>query len=126
MRGEVLFAHDSVTAALPLIKSGRLRPLAVTGQERLQSLPDIPTYEEAGVKGMGITVWYCVMAPARTPKAIVDKLDKELTKMLSNAEVLARLRAVEFQPFPLDASRFKPFFADELKFWQRFVAESRR
>lgn len=126
IRGEVLFANDSIAAALPLIKGGKLRALAVTGRERLKSLPNVPTFEEAGIKGMDITVWYSVMAPAGTPKAIIDRLDKELTKMVANPEVRARLSAVEFQPFALDAAKFKPFFTEELAFWRRFVAESTR
>lgn len=126
MRGEVLFAVDSAPAVLPLVKNERLRALAVTGASRLPSLGAVPTFAEAGMEGMNIVVWYSVMAPAGTPPAIIERLDRELARMHADPEVLARLRSAEFQPMPLTSERFRPFFTEELRFWRQFVAESRR
>jgi tripartite-type tricarboxylate transporter receptor subunit TctC len=126
MRGEVLFAVDSAPAVLPLVNNGRLRALAVTGESRLESLGTVPTFAQAGMEGMNITVWYCVMAPAGTPPAVIDRLDRELAKMHADPQVLARLRSAEFQVMPLTSERFRPFFAEELRFWRQFVAESSR
>lgn len=124
MRGEVMFANDLVAAALPHIKGNRLRGLAVTGPSRVGSLPDVPTFSEAGVQGMDITVWYCLMAPAGTPRPIIERLDRELARMNTDPNVLSRLKAVEFDPFALDSMKFKPFMSEELKFWRQFVADS--
>jgi tripartite-type tricarboxylate transporter receptor subunit TctC len=126
MRGEVLFAVDSAPAVLPMVNGGRLRALAVTGASRLDSFGGVPTFAEAGMPGMNLVVWYSVMAPAGTPAPIIERLDRELARMHADPEVVARLRAAEFQPMPLNADRFRPFFAEELTFWRRFVAESRR
>lgn len=125
-RGEVLFANDSIPATLPHLRGGRLRALAVTGAERVESLPDVPTFAEAGVPGMDITVWYALMAPAGTPAAVIDRLDAELTRMHADPAVRQRLHQAEFEPLALGAARFRPFFAKELSFWRQFVTDSGR
>ncbi len=78
------------------------------------------------MSGMGISVWYSLMAPAGTPRSIVDRLDSELARLNRDPAVQARLKQAEFQPFGLDAAQFRPFFSDELAFWRRFVVDSAR
>ena len=82
--GQVLFATDSLTAALTHVRSGKLRVLAVTGTQRLPSLPDAPTTAEAGYAGVNATSWFAVFAPAATPKPVIDKLTADLKKVVEN------------------------------------------
>ena len=124
MRGEVLFAHDSVAAALPMIRNGQLRALAVTGDTPLGALPDVPTYTDAGIEGMGVIVWYSLMAPAGTPQPILDTLQAELVKIQKDPAVIERLKEREFDPFAVNGSEFEAFFDEELKFWQEFASRS--
>ncbi|WP_157813748.1 Bug family tripartite tricarboxylate transporter substrate binding protein [Sinorhizobium meliloti] len=122
MRGEVLFAHDTVAAALPMIKSGQLKALAVTGEKRLASLPDVPTYKEAGIDGMNITVWYGLMAPAKTPAPVLEKLHTELAAMMKDPKVLERLKSQEFEPILLSGADYTKFFRQDAAFWKKFTA----
>ena len=76
-RGEILFSTDTPPAVLPLIRGGKLRPLMVTGERRLQVLPDVPTLQELGFPGVNLGVWWALMAPVGTPSAVVDRLGSE-------------------------------------------------
>jgi tripartite-type tricarboxylate transporter receptor subunit TctC len=86
MSGQVNLAFDNVSAALPHIKSGRLKPIATTGTVRPPSLPDLPTMQEAGLAGYDSTSWNAIFVPAGTPKPIIDRLNKELDAILNSAE----------------------------------------
>ena len=86
MSGTVNLAFDNVSAALPHIKSGRLKPIATTGTVRPPTLPDLPTMQEAGLAGYDSTSWNAIFVPAGTPKAIIDRLNKELDAILTSAE----------------------------------------
>ncbi len=85
MAGRVDFVLT--TAAMSFIRSGKLRPLAVAARQRLPALPDVPTFEEAGVKGFHTDSWYGLVAPAGTPRAALDKLNAALATALRNPEV---------------------------------------
>ena len=91
MAGQTQFMFPSLFTAYPYVKSGKLRALAVAGPKRVASLPDIPTMKEAGVDGVDVTQWYAMFAPAKTPKPIVDKLNKALNQLLSDKEVIKRI-----------------------------------
>lgn len=89
--GQTQFMFPSLYTAYPYVRSGRLRALAVAGPKRVASLPDVPTLKEAGVDGVDVTQWYALFAPAKTPKAIVDKLNKALNEVLSDSDVVKRM-----------------------------------
>jgi tripartite-type tricarboxylate transporter receptor subunit TctC len=76
---------------LPHVKSGKLRALAVAGPKRSALLPDVPTLKEAGVDGVDVQQWYGFFAPAKTPKAIVDQLNKALNQVLADKEIVKRI-----------------------------------
>jgi tripartite-type tricarboxylate transporter receptor subunit TctC len=84
-------AFDTVPAAAPYIRAGRLRALAVSGARRLADFPDLPTVEEAGLPGYQMTTWYGVFAPAGTAPAIVKRLHAEITRAMQAPETHARL-----------------------------------
>ncbi|MDC7785030.1 tripartite tricarboxylate transporter substrate binding protein [Rhodoplanes sp. TEM] len=95
-RVDVIF--DTTTNATPLIRGGKVRPLAVASAERLPAFPDVPTFAESGYPGFAVNGWYALYAPARTPKPIVDRLSAELQAVLASPDVIERLREVGITP----------------------------
>ena len=89
--GQIQMMFDVIVSALPHVNEGKLRALAVTGAERSKSAPDIPTVAEAGVPDYSIVTWYGLMAPAGTPAPLVDRLNKEVVKVLKTPAVQDRL-----------------------------------
>ncbi len=124
MRGEVAFAVDSATAVLPFLQNGSLRPLAVTGTQRLKALSDVPTFAEHGLKGLEIYAWWGVLGPAATPPAVVKKVGDEIEKALSSPDMLARMKVMELEPVKLRGEAMRGFMIKEIDFWQDFVKRS--
>jgi tripartite-type tricarboxylate transporter receptor subunit TctC len=89
--GHIQLAFNNVLSALPHVRSGRLRALGVTSAERSRVLPDLPTIAESGLPGYEASVWYAVLAPARTPPQIVSRLNTEFLKVLQQPKVQERL-----------------------------------
>jgi len=89
--GQVQFSYGSTITVLPFIRSGKLRPLAVSSSTRLALLPDVPTFAESGLPGYEIRIWNAVFAPAATPKDIVAKLQTEMEKIMALPEVKEKL-----------------------------------
>ena len=89
--GQTQFMFPSLYTALPHVKSGKLRALAVAGPKRSALLPDVPTLKEAGVDGVDVQQWYGFFAPAKTPKAIVDQLNKALNQVLADKDIVKRI-----------------------------------
>ena len=99
MGGEIDMIFDS-TSVLPLVLSGKLKALAVTSGKRLPVLPNVPTLEESGVRGVVAGVWYGVMAPAGTPAPVIARLNKELNAALGDPEVQQRMESFGAQGAP--------------------------
>jgi tripartite-type tricarboxylate transporter receptor subunit TctC len=89
--GQISFMFDTVITSVPQIRAGKLRAFAVSSARRASSLPEVPTLQEAGIKGFDISQWQGILAPAGTPKAIVDRLNAEIVRALHTAEVHERL-----------------------------------
>jgi tripartite-type tricarboxylate transporter receptor subunit TctC len=96
--GQVTMSFDTVTPVLQHIKSGKLRALAVTTAKRSSALPEVPTLEEAGLKGFDIGTWFGVLAPAATPKDIVARLNSEMVKVIQSAEFKKRMEEIGAEP----------------------------
>ncbi|WPB55430.1 tripartite tricarboxylate transporter substrate binding protein [Xylophilus sp. GOD-11R] len=92
--GTLPMTFASVTGAMPFIKGGQLRPIAVTSRQRAPALPDVPTFIELGLKDYEISSWVGFLAPAKTPKPIIDKLNAAMQKVLSTPEMVERLSAL--------------------------------
>jgi tripartite-type tricarboxylate transporter receptor subunit TctC len=90
--GQTQFMFPSLFTALPYVKSGKLRALAVAGPKRSPLLPDVPTLKEAGVDGVEVQQWYGIFAPAKTPKAVVDQLNKALNQVLADKDTIKRMQ----------------------------------
>jgi tripartite-type tricarboxylate transporter receptor subunit TctC len=96
--GQILMSFDTVTPVLPHIKAGKLRALAVTTAKRSGALPDVPTLEEAGLKGFDIGTWFGVLAPAATPPEILSRLNAEAVKIIQSPEFRARMAEIGAEP----------------------------
>ena len=89
--GNVPLVYTAVAGALPHVKAGRLVPIAVSSATRAPSLPDVPTFMEAGVADFEASSWVAILAPAKTPRAVVEKLNRELNAVLSDPPIVDRL-----------------------------------
>jgi tripartite-type tricarboxylate transporter receptor subunit TctC len=121
--GQVMFGFDTTGATLPLIKGGKLRPLAVSSQNRVPSLPDVPTLSEAGLKGFFVDGWWGLYAPTGTPRDVVAKLSAALGKALSDPEVRKRMAAQEVEPYPLTPAEVTAQLVKEAPLWDQAVKE---
>lgn len=96
--GQIQMSFDTITPVLPHIKSGKLRALAVTTSKRSSALPDVPTMEEAGLKGFNIGTWFGVLAPAATPKDITARLSAEIVKVIQSPDFRKRMAEIGAEP----------------------------
>jgi tripartite-type tricarboxylate transporter receptor subunit TctC len=119
--GQVSLGFVSLPAALPHVKAGKLRALGVTAAKRSDVAPDVPTIEEAGVPGYEVENWYGVLAPAGTPKEIVNKLNTEILKLLKTKEVKELLDNQGFEILQSSPEQFAAFEKTELVKWAKLV-----
>jgi len=108
LTSEITFSIASISSLVPHFKSGKLRPIAVASEARTPLLPDVPTMAEAGpLPGYAIDVWFGVLAPAGTPRPIVDRLNQEINKVLQDPEVVKnRLNSVGLSPVGTTPERY--------------------
>lgn len=119
--GQVQMVVSNVSTALPHVKSGRLRLLAVTTRKRFPLFPDVPTVDESGVAGYESSGWYGLWAPAGTPTGIVSRLNKELTQVLTSATMREHLGAQGLEPIPTTAAEFARRLRVEIEQWGKVV-----
>lgn len=119
--GETQLTFTTVLVAMPHIKSGRLRALGVASLKRSTVLPDVPTIDEAGVRGYESNAWYGLLAPARTPQPILDQLHRETVKTLQNNDVRDNLKGQGAEPVGNAPREFAVIIADEIEKWRRVV-----
>jgi tripartite-type tricarboxylate transporter receptor subunit TctC len=115
MNGRVDYFFAPVIAALPMVRDNRVTALAVGSAKRASVLPDVPTTEEAGYPGSAYNFWVGMLAPAGTPPAIVEQLNKEVTAALALPEVKDRLAALGADAAPMPSADFDKMIAQELK-----------
>ena len=122
--GHVQVMFSGFSAAMPHIKSGKARALAVTGARRSAALPDVPTIAEQGFPGVEATAWYGVLAPAGTPRPVVVRLHGELVKALKLSEVVQRLDALGFEIAGSTPEQFAAYMRTETAKWAKVVKAS--
>ena len=123
MSGQVLFATDSLTASLTHVRSGRLRVLAVTGDKREASLPDVPTLAEAGLPGEPIAVIGGIFAPKGVPREVAQRIEKAVDEVLRNPEVVSRFAAMETGLLRVSNDAFLAQLRKEAPGWQTLVKQ---
>jgi tripartite-type tricarboxylate transporter receptor subunit TctC len=122
LAGTMTVMFDNLPSALPHIKSGQLKALAVTSRTRSPALPNVPTVEEAaGLKGFEASSWFGLFAPAGTPRAIIDKIQSDVAKALSNPEIRERFLAQGADPSGNTPEQFAGFIKAETDKWTRVV-----
>jgi tripartite-type tricarboxylate transporter receptor subunit TctC len=119
--GQVSMTFASVISGTPHIKSGRLRALAVTGARRSVTLPELPTMNEAGVRGYESSTWYGLLAPKATPRAIVTKLNREVVSIVNLPEVKTHLLAEGAEPVGNTPEEFGEFIKSEIAKWGKVI-----
>jgi tripartite-type tricarboxylate transporter receptor subunit TctC len=123
LSGEVPMMFVTTPLGLPHIQSGKLKALAYTGSRRAPFLPNVPTMAEAGLPSMTIDAmsWYGMLAPARTPAAIVSRLHAEVQKALGDAQVRERLHGLQLEPVGNSPAEFRAFLEDQFKRFAEMV-----
>jgi len=124
LAGNTSMILTGVPAQLPHIKSGRLRALGVASAKRQPLFPELPTIMEGGVKGYEATQWYGVLAPAGTPRPIVDRLNAALVKALQSADVKERLASEAGEPVGNSPEEFHAFIQKEIARWAPVIRAS--
>jgi tripartite-type tricarboxylate transporter receptor subunit TctC len=124
LAGTVNMNFDTMPPVLPHIQSGKLRGLAISTPKRLPQLPEVPTFEEEGIRGFDVTNWYGVMAPGGTPREIVLKLNGDINKAMQVPEVRARLEAVGTQLNEQSAAQFETFMKAEVSKYGKLIKDA--
>lgn len=122
--GEVDLAFGPIMALSPHIKSGRLRPLATSGRQRLAPYPEVPTLVELGYSRLEVNDWHGIVAPSGTPKQAIDRLHAEIVKVLAAAEFRQRLEALGMEAVGLGPEPFAAHIRSEIHRWNRLVREA--
>ena len=121
--GQVVSSFNSIGTAMPHIKSGRVRPLALVGSVRSKVLPEVPTFGEAGVAKLDTSGWFGMLAPAGTPRSIVDKIANDTAQILALPEVTEILRGQGLEPTGLGPDAFARFLHEDLLRWKSLTQE---
>jgi tripartite-type tricarboxylate transporter receptor subunit TctC len=119
MGGHVEMGFDSIATSLPHIQSGKLRGLAVTGDRRSPAAPALPTVAEAGLPDYKVTSFYAFVAPAATPKAVVERLSREITELAESEGVQTRLVSAGLDPSSVGTNRLGQVLQQERAFWAK-------
>lgn len=123
--GRVHFMFDNLASALPRIKTGQVRALAVTTLKRAPALPELPTLDESGLKGFDMTTWWGVVGPAKMPEPIAARLNAEILKAMDAPDVKERLRAMGMEGSAVRSiAQFRDFVAAEAKLYAKLVKVS--
>jgi tripartite-type tricarboxylate transporter receptor subunit TctC len=121
--GQVPIASTSMPPAVPFVKSGKVRPIAVMSLKRSPQLPDVPTVAELGYPGFEANTWFAIFAPARTPPAVLDQLNAEINKALSAKAVIDRFEALSLEAQRLDRGATHRYIDGEVLKWGKLVRD---
>ncbi len=124
MAGRVSMMFADFTTAIPHIRAGTIRPLAVSRIKRSSLFPDLPTLDEAGIKGFNLDAWAGLVAPAGTPAAVVKKLNGALRKVIDSPDVQAKFKNVGFEGFSSTPEELGDYIKSQLADWGKMVKEA--
>jgi tripartite-type tricarboxylate transporter receptor subunit TctC len=122
--GRINMIFASPSSSIPHIKSGRIRGLAVTTLKRSSILPELPPVAESGIPGYEVNNWYAMVAPAKTPKAVIARLNRELVSILNDAEIKRRLVAHGVEAAPSTPEALGKYMKSEFEKWGKLIAEA--
>ena len=121
MAGQVSLSFASMPSSLPFAKSGKLRAIAVGGAKRSPAAPEVPTVAESGLPGFEVTDWQGLLAPAKTPAAVIERLNRETIRILNEREVKQRLAAAGLQVVTNTPGQFGDFIRSEIDKWGKVI-----
>lgn len=119
--GQTQALFPGLAAALPHIKAGKMKPLAITGARRDPLVPDVPTFAESGYPGFDGVQWYGIVGPANMPAPIVKRLNDEINKLLESPDLRPRLAAEALEPMPMSPEQFGQYMRDDIAHWSRLA-----
>jgi tripartite-type tricarboxylate transporter receptor subunit TctC len=122
--GHVQMMFDAITTMAPIVQAGQVRALGTTGEKRSAIMPDVPTISEAGVPGYETTIWLGLMAPAGTPKPIVDKLNAAINEMMKQPDLLANWAKQGAVPMHMSPEQFGDMLRKDIEKWAKVVKEA--
>jgi tripartite-type tricarboxylate transporter receptor subunit TctC len=123
--GEVQVLFENISAAVPNVKAGRLRPIAVTSMTRSSPLPDVPTLNESGLPGFEVLAWFSMFVPAATPKDIIGRLNAEFVKALRDPAVEAQLLSRGLEPRPMAPEEFTAIWRKDVEKYAVIVKKAK-
>jgi len=121
LSGQVQIYFSSMASAVPLVKDGRLRGLAVTSAKRTAAAPDIPTIAESGVPGYELLIWFAVVAPAATPRPVIARLNAEVVRAVNDADTRRRFLDLATDPASSTPEALATFTRDEISRWSKLI-----
>lgn len=122
--GRLTFVSDTVPSLLPQIRAGKLRAIGVTSAQRSPFLPEVPTIAEQGVSGYAAEGWITVLAPARTPASIADRLDTEIRKAMADPDLRRKAAEQGFVEMTVSRAALRDFIAAELAKWKKVIEQA--
>ena len=122
--GQIPFMIIDLAVAIPAIKEGKVKALGVTSATRVKAMPDLPTVAEGGVTGYGAAGWFSVVAPAGTPRPIIDKLNGILTTYVNRPDIQDRMNALAITPLTSTPDELAAFIPAEIKRWAQVVKDA--
>jgi tripartite-type tricarboxylate transporter receptor subunit TctC len=123
LANQTMMMMPGLAAALPHIRAGKMRPIAITGLKRNALAPEVPTFEESGFKGFDGVQWYGIVGPAKLPAEITRRLNAEINKSLANPALQQRLSAEALEPMPMSPEQFGRFIQDDIARWSKLARE---
>jgi tripartite-type tricarboxylate transporter receptor subunit TctC len=120
----VQMMFDAITTMAPLVRAGKLKALGSTGKVRSTVLPEVPTVGEAGVPGYEAVIWLGILAPAGTPKAIVERLNAEITRITSSGEMREAWAKQGATAMSMSTEEFGRYLREDIEKWSRIVKVS--
>jgi tripartite-type tricarboxylate transporter receptor subunit TctC len=123
--GEVQFDMQPISVGLAYAKEGRVKPIAVSTLERSPALPNVPTLDESGLKGFELGAWQAIMVPAKTPPAIIKRLNTEIMTVIMNADTKEKLLSQGAQVLGSTPEEYGAYLASEIKRWDAVVKSSK-
>jgi tripartite-type tricarboxylate transporter receptor subunit TctC len=121
MSGQTELMLDAITTMAPIARAGKVRALGTTGLKRSAVMPEVPTISEAGVKGYETTIWIGIMAPAGTPRAVTERLNAEVTKVVNRPDVRKTWDAQGAQPMAMTVTEFEKYLHADIAKWAKVV-----
>ena len=121
LSGRVPLHFPSISTGAPHVRAGRLKAIGMSTPKRSPAMPEVPTFDESGLKGYDVSGWYGILAPGKTPTAIVNRINQELQHVLADPEALKRFALAGIEPAPTTPAQFAALIRAEIPKWAKVI-----